>query len=263
MLATHKIKCIGDQVLSKINMIKADFVAACDWKNNTGQGIIEADGEEEFEKAMEKRYPYYNVLEQVMGSRVNIKPPALGDTGDVEQFINELSTESDEEEEEMSDGDRNSEDHSVHSNAKRKKRKISKKGKETVVISSSEDEKQSKTVSSKVSSSSKTGRALLPIRTKYRSNPFSESSPFAVVDQERLKLDQSRFEREGAMQEKQMMYDERKLAIEERRAQYEFAKELNSMKLEVLRSRKTLLDEGIPQDEIDALFPLHDLKSSQ
>jgi Zn-finger nucleic acid-binding protein len=255
MLASHKIKCIGDQVLSKINLIKADFVAACDWKNNTGQGIIEQDGEEEFEKAMEKRYPYYKALEEVMGSRVNIKPPVLGDTGDIDKFINELSSES---EEEYSDEDRNSDDHSENSNVQEKKRKLNKSKKKAQVVEiHSGDEKTSNV--SKVQST----RPLLPIRTKYRSNPFSVSSPFAVVDQERLKLDQSRFEREGAMQEKQMMYDERKLAIEERRAQYEFAKELNSMKLEVLRSRKTLLDEGIPQEEIDALFPLHDLKSSQ
>jgi hypothetical protein len=58
-------------VENKITSLERQFRVATDWANNTGQGV---DNPGDFDEAVKKCCPLYDVLELIIGDRPNVKP---------------------------------------------------------------------------------------------------------------------------------------------------------------------------------------------
>ena len=56
--------------------MESQFRSASDWANNTGQGV---DNPGDFQAAINKRCPLYELLEPIMGDRPNAKPLATNE----------------------------------------------------------------------------------------------------------------------------------------------------------------------------------------
>ena len=78
-------------VKSKIESIEAAFKACHDWANETGQGVLERDGQVVFEEACRKKFPYYFDLIDIFGDRAMARPAAT--TDDVSIGLGSLSSD--------------------------------------------------------------------------------------------------------------------------------------------------------------------------
>ena len=61
-------------VKSKIESIETAFKACHDWANETGQGVLERDGQVVFEEACRKKFPHYFDLIDIFGDRAMARP---------------------------------------------------------------------------------------------------------------------------------------------------------------------------------------------
>ena len=78
-------------VKSKIESIEAAFKACHDWANETGQGVLERDGQVVFEEACRKKFPYYFDLIDIFGDRAMARPCTT--TDDVSIGLGSISSE--------------------------------------------------------------------------------------------------------------------------------------------------------------------------
>ncbi|CAL8134472.1 unnamed protein product [Orchesella dallaii] len=72
--------CTVSQLKNMVANLKRKYIKAIDWRNNTGQGVLDEEGEESVLGILRKRCPFFDDLEEIFGSRSSIKPPSLHDS---------------------------------------------------------------------------------------------------------------------------------------------------------------------------------------
>ncbi|KAI9359969.1 hypothetical protein DFJ73DRAFT_92423 [Zopfochytrium polystomum] len=73
-------------VRHKIQDLEKSYRTAVDWKNNTGQGILDAGGagsEDLIRKEILRRCPFWDTLSPVMGERLSSRPPVTNESDQV------------------------------------------------------------------------------------------------------------------------------------------------------------------------------------
>ncbi|KAI9345483.1 hypothetical protein DFJ73DRAFT_626640, partial [Zopfochytrium polystomum] len=73
-------------VRHKIQDLEKSYRTAVDWKNNTGQGILDAGGagsEDLIRKEILRRCPFWDTLSPVMGERLTSRPPVTNESDQV------------------------------------------------------------------------------------------------------------------------------------------------------------------------------------
>lgn len=70
-----------------MNHLKTSYTHAITWRNNTGNGVAEEQGQETVDDVIRGICPHFDLLDQLFGHRANVNPPHILDTED--QFINE------------------------------------------------------------------------------------------------------------------------------------------------------------------------------
>ena len=78
--AECRVKRSAEQVQQKISHLETKFTEAHDWASNTGQGVLERDGQASFDDAVRQRCPYYFELLPIMGDRGKARPRVTTDT---------------------------------------------------------------------------------------------------------------------------------------------------------------------------------------
>jgi hypothetical protein len=215
-------------VANKINSLEKGFKDASDWIANTGQGVLE-NSREDFDTYLNKKWPLFKTLEPVFGDRATIRPSTVVDTLSQTKRKRNTNTESSDEE----DG------YCINSDDE---------GDTEVLL-------EVKTKTPKTETKNMEPLKPLP-KKRTTSSSFIFSSPFIEVDNKRLLLDQAQHEHVKMQDEKRWNLEERRILLEEKKAGFEMELLRTKAKSTLLRERLNLKNEGVPQEEIDILFPI-------
>ena len=61
-----------EQIQSRISKMEKKFRTTLKWAKNTGQGVKKNDGMQKFHEILNKKCPFFDDLEKVMGSRASM-----------------------------------------------------------------------------------------------------------------------------------------------------------------------------------------------
>jgi hypothetical protein len=230
-------------VENKITSLERQFCQASDWANNTGQGV---DNPGDFEAAIKKGCPLYKELEPIIGDRPNVKPLATNEESDnnlqdgnspvasqaVLQSINNAAPDSSEEEEDITPN-------------KKKEATVSS------VLPKSTGSSNRRLATMDCPSKSKkmrTNNNVDNLLSKYLGDDDEVENPNSFKQLRVREVEAREQEANARMMEAQ--------AVSLLKAKSETDILSIQANATLLQERKKLADEGIDQEEIDALLPL-------
>lgn len=231
-LIEEKLPATGKKakdVENKISRLERQFRDATDWANNTGQGVENAG---DFHAAVKKRCPLFDELEPIMGDRPNAKALASNE-----------STDDEDEEDDIRSTDSGGVDPTTT----------------TAVIQSINNVSPTKegsvatTLSSKSASSA---RKRITSSTTKNNNSEKKPNPRAKNKPDDLLKDYLADGSYKDLREREVQAKEKEATAKMMEAQAKVNQTEMETNILLLRERKRLLDEGIPQSDIDAMLPL-------
>jgi hypothetical protein len=227
-------------VENKITSLERQFRVASDWANNTGQGV---DNPGDFEAAIIKRCPFYKELEPIMGDRPNAKPLASNEDSDEEESMPPLTAA-------PTALSHSLQDDSPDNNTPPKNKTCSSVSSIASSRSTGSSKRRMKT-------------ANQPNKKKGKGRNVDEVlSSYLGMDQEEDDAEVNNTSFRG-LRLREVQAREREAnarMIEAEAIQKKTKSETDILSIEasakLLRERKRLADEGISQEDIDALLPL-------
>lgn len=84
--------CSLAQIKGKIRHLKKKYISTIQWRNQTGQGVLEKEGECTFKAATISKCPYFDDLDEIYGSKLNIFPPVVLQTAGAPSHIDKTNT---------------------------------------------------------------------------------------------------------------------------------------------------------------------------
>ena len=210
-------------VMTKICSLESEFRIASDFLNNTGAGI---EDEATLKAAVTKRCRFYYELESVMADRVSTRP----------LYSNE-DVLSDESEENMAyiDGAPES---------------LPDTAPELVNIAS--PAATAPVLSTPVSS----GRLKTILTKRKTTTPLDREVVMVDFQKQKLDFEERRWMTELRVAEDRQALDRERLSMDKQKAELELERMAMENKKQWIMSRNELRKDGVPQEEIDAMFPL-------
>jgi len=228
----------ADSVRSKIDDLVAKFKITNDWINNTGQGVLETEGEATFREIVESKFKYYYHLEPVLLQRPSIRPAYTTDDFSEDNQIGLDDSESEDQDIEKVVGSSSFSNVTNHRKASaieardewKKVRKLGSSGRGTPVnttigFSTTNDHME---------------QYLIAKKDLFHFQQRNEAAK-VKVEEERLELDRKRFELEL-----QIMKSNNQLSIAE-----------NNMKILAMRKKANEDNPTLTVDELEQLFPFY------
>lgn len=217
----------GHDFMNKIRSWEKQHKTASDFLENTGQGILERDGDEATVQDLTKqRFKYFYILDPIMRDRSSLKPMATSDNILNDNDINLLDISSDEDSDSYSEND----DDAIANETTQQEETATSESQEVQLASSS-----STTMTTTLSTPKKRPPSLTQKKKDKKQKHLTPPKP--------------------TFEEMFLSIQERQLQMDEAKAKSENDKASIDNRVKLIREVRSLQNEGFTDKEILGLFP--------